>query len=94
MDLKNMMGGGTIKYLLIGAVAAVIPTLIQKFLPSVTGIMLGIGMVVGGVFLMGKLPIVPQALIVSGGVTLLGGFLGGFLGGTTTTTATSTGASF
>jgi hypothetical protein len=94
MDLKNMMGGGVLKYIIIGAVASVVPALITKFLPSVSGLLLGVGMIVGGAFLMGKVPIAPQALIVAGGITVLGGFLSGFLNGASSGTTSTSGATF
>jgi len=82
VDLGNMLGSSTLKYLLIGGVAIVVPTLLSKFL-GLSGMFLGLGLIVGGVFLMGKLPIVPQAMIVGGGITLLGPMISGLVSGVT-----------
>ena len=93
MDLKNILGGGVIKYLLIGAISVIIPGLISKFIPQLAGNMLAIALIVIGVFAMGKIPFVPQAMIVAGGVLILGPLLSGLIG-SASSAATSSGATF
>ena len=94
MDLQSVIGSNTIKYLLIGAVAAVTPALISKFLPGMSGLLLAGALVLGGVFLMGKVPIIPQALIAGAGIMFLAPMISGLIGGITGGAVESNGATF
>ena len=92
--ISSVTGGSTIKYLAIGAIAAIIPGIVTNFLPGFSGILLAGIMVVGGVMLMGKVPVLPQALIVGAGITFLSPIISGFLGGITSSAGSGSGATF
>jgi hypothetical protein len=89
LNIGSVIGGNTIKYLLIGAVAVVVPTLVSSFL-KINGWILALGLVVGGVMLMGKVPVLPQALIAGAGILILSPMISSALSGVTSAVSTAT----
>lgn len=81
-----------IKYVLIGGLASIVPTFLGGILPF-QGIMLGAVLIVGALFLAGKVPApLPQALGVAGGGIVAGTLLAGGLGDLTGSMTTDGGS--
>lgn len=87
--MKLNFGGSIIKYIIIGAVATILPAILSKFIPVSNSLMLGAALGIGGMVLMGKIPYIPQAMMVSAGTILLAPMLGQLVGGFTGSSASS-----
>lgn len=81
-------GGGLVKYLVIGIVAAILPSILTKYIPGMsglTGATLSIALIVAGVLIMKylKVPYLGQGLIIGGAISLANQYIVPLLGGVT-----------
>jgi hypothetical protein len=76
--------GKVVKYLVYGAIAAVAPGLVSKFLPGLSGMMLGFALLAGSLVLAKmNIPYAAPALGIAGGMVLVGGFAQNLVGSLT-----------
>ena len=95
VSVQTFVGGGVIKYLLVGAISVVLPTFLSRFMPSgLQGGMMGAAvLVILGVMLRGKVPSwISGGMIAAAGIAVIAPIFSGVLGGATATaTDTSSG---
>lgn len=78
------MFGKVIKYLALGGLAAIIPGVVANFLPGMSNLVLGFGLMIAAGFAVGfKIPFLAPALGIAGGAMVAGPFIGGLVGNIT-----------